>query len=692
MGPVPLALTALMVSALCIASSSQVHASLARGGAQAAWSQSDVQLNEQAAKMLAGSLEYSWSSTGSKPLQQQQQPLSGEATSDEVQLEDLESAFDISTIKSRLGAESTKEPRPLQGQRGNPEDCMVLVNDAVDESSRLLSEINKVYATNPDLTLVLGPLSKALVVPSKDDDRQVKFTAMSNLDMGLIGFHHIVQYLPEKITRSYLSKVIARAEALRRRTEDVVACENDSLLFDIKMSPSQQSCKTVQTFYDDYLTQVKAKIEARIAASASNAALLQDAMASLQFQAAGAYLTRQGAQDLAEQVEQSNSSEETTSLVEMMRLTIGAGDALQACQFSVQKSAIREETRVDSVSDFEQLIYNHLAMSVRRKSPLVRVEVEELSAVNAGDSIYEVCQKFLEEAVNGARAAAQGVEGKEVLPTIGAKTAQAILLKLMKKIEGRLNGQLVDMNDNELRQLESVMVILVRIIKDLPETNAYGVMKESLESLQQLEVQVHQLYGCMIANAPTTLIPEKSRDIEGSGDVEGLTQPGTEALRCDVLAESYHESLAQVLKRIVAASKKKNADKATLELLQLSVSALAEAAEDWDDYNAYDDYDDESIAASETDDESFSSESLLREIAVTSQTVQSKSIRGLSELVPFMIAQANSLEACSEVWRASQGMQSESHGREIGVSENEEERQEEDENEEDDEDESSDMV
>ncbi|KAG0365453.1 hypothetical protein BGZ54_006501 [Gamsiella multidivaricata] len=603
----------------------------------------------QTVDLLSGSLEYSFSASGVRPLRDQGLRCSEASGRGKVRLEDLESAFDTPTFQSHSEATSSRK-----SQDGKPYDCTVSVDAAVDASFALLGEINDVLATYPDQSPVLEPLTKILIMPSRADDHQSMVTAMRTLETGLIGFHHISQYLPERTVQTYLLNVIAKAEILRRHAGDLVRCENESSFFDLKASKPRPSCKAVQTLYDVYFGQIKFKIEARIAAAGdsesmtTNKPLLQTTLSSLQFQIAGAYLTHQGTQELTEQLEHLDSSEDIASLANMMRLAIGAGDVLQACQENVQKSAVRMAVRKESVSDFEQLIYSHLALTTRGKDPSIRIGMGQ-DSTNTLAAMYAGCQPLLEDAIRSTRAAEENLRTWWDQPTTGAKIVQMTLLQYVERIQDHLKKPFEDRADVELRQLEMVVAILVKMIKDVLSSSAYSVMKTSLGPLQQLEFKVHRLYSCVLSGFPSTS-SFASRDPEGSKgfiDSDALTARSRSSLQCDLLAGAYRGSLAYVLKKIGFVSRKKHADKVVLARLQSSIQGLAEAAALWDE-------DGDAVVKSKAVE---SLQISLQEILRKSQSTRFRILQELSEYVPFMFAQANSLQACSNVWRATRGME-----------------------------------
>ncbi|KAF8968867.1 hypothetical protein BGZ46_010792 [Entomortierella lignicola] len=624
MRPLSLAVMLVTTGSLYLSCLSQVDAHLnsdGGGDAQVAWRGP----TDRTADILAGSLEYSWSS--SKPSVVSTLG-SGRLESPESFFDTLELSFDTHADRSHLGASfAGKSLRPSNGN-GEMYDCTVHVDSAIDTSFALSDEITKAISSNPDLAQILNPLSKIIVMPSQGDSRQG--TTMRSMEMGLVAFHHIVQYIPGRVSQSLLTGVISQVEILRQKTADVVECEDHASYFDLSPSLSRPSCQAVQVFYDDYFSQVKDKIETQLKASSTNKPLFEDTLNSLQFQTAGAYLTQQGADEAVRQLEESDSSKEAKSLAESARLAIGAGDALQACQASIQKGAVQQQTSSTSVSSFEQLIYSHLGMSAKRKDPTVLVD----SA--ASNDIQDSCQNLLEEAIKDVKLTRENAEALK--GESGSKITGTIFSRYMDMLEARLQKSLEDRPDVELGQLEMALSIYIRTIKDMPPWEAFELMKKSLNQIQELEGGVHTLYSCVLAKAPSKHLPE----LQGP-DSLGKQAQTKENMSCDFLAESYRDSLSQSLKQLESVSMNDTEDKDTVAFLQKNFQGMAEAANSWDKVGG-------TTAIGETED---SKKAVFQTISVRSHSVQSEEVKELSELMPFMIAQANSLEACSKVWQAT---------------------------------------
>ncbi|KAG0245785.1 hypothetical protein B0O80DRAFT_262596 [Mortierella sp. GBAus27b] len=642
----PMAILVLAISTLHLASWSQTHARPDHQDPQRAWTHPVAELNDQPVDLLEGPLEYSWSNHMIKTTRH----LSG-AVPGMVRLEDLESAFDISSIKSRLEAVSNREMNSPLDSNEKPHDCVTSIDAALESSRVLVKEINKVMTASPAMSPVLQPLLDATMVLAQETDSQATVATMRSLEMGLIGLHHITSYMTEQMTTLYLPKVIADAEVLRRKIENVARCEDSTTNPDFVVplaSSLRPSCRVVQALYDGYLDQVKVHIENQASSDEVNKSLFQAALASLQFQTAGAYLTFQGAQEMLEQLEEMDHPQEAGSLFEMMSLVIGAGDALQACQASVQKGAIRQATQGGSVADFEKMLYSHLGMSAKRRDPTMQVDSKRTTQADDGVA-YQGCRLLLKEAITSVRAIEADLGMRQSQSTNGADMAVANVLLCIGKIEERLKAPLEESVDPDLGQLETTMTILIRIVKDLPPLSAYQPLKQSLGLLQPLEARVHDLGSCVSANAPSKL-PTTSLDSQRSeypSNARSLAFVGSNTLRCDFLADIYRGSLAQLLRRVNSITKEEDPemDNATAEFLQGSLQGLAEAADVWD-------ADEDAVGRIGT---GKSLDALLRVLSRTSSAGQSKTLGDLSEFIPFVIAQANSLEACSNVWRATHG-------------------------------------
>ncbi|KAF9436450.1 hypothetical protein BGZ76_003947 [Entomortierella beljakovae] len=619
MGMLPLRVTLVVASALYIVSYNQADARDDGSiNAQFDWNSPDSHVVD----MLTGSLKYSWMAPANQPSSQRRGSPAAR-----VRIENLQSVFDSSVISGPLMA-SDSDPKT----DGKKSDCMAYLDVAVDTSIEVLNAMSEAINNNQDIAQVLSPLSKAIIVPSHEDTQSAVANAMRSLEMGLIGFHHVMQSFSQEVIEAYFTDVVFQAQLLRQQARDVVDCVDNAAYFELASSISRPSCRVVQILYDDYHAQAAAKIEAQIAKDDFNKPLLESLLASLQFQSAGAYLTHQGAQDVVEQLEKSSSSEEVSSLLQSVNLAIGAGDALQACQSSVQKSAIQQESSSISVSDFEQMIYSHLGMNMKNMDPTLRVDTVRAMAVS-DDGIYGGCQKLLDEAISTARTVQDNL-GSEGSPRI----ADTVLSRYVEMMEERLRNSLDGRPEIELRQLEFALGVLVRTIRVLPPWRTYASAKESLGLIQQLESGVHKLYGCVLSKTPPRN-PEGHANGETSKD---RTKSKSDTIQCDIMTKSFRDSLSVFLNQVSSVKKEGvGEDKEVVETLQTNIQELAESLEEMEKAQGL---------GNELQD-SHSRQATLQTIYTQSQSAHSKAIGELSEFIPFMIVQANSLEACSNVRR-----------------------------------------
>ncbi|KAI1298577.1 hypothetical protein EDD11_006768 [Mortierella claussenii] len=647
MGQLPLVIAAIAASSLCI-HSCQALVLANENSAQLAWSQSRLGQNDHVSDLLEGSLEYSWSSSGAKPLRHapqwgEQQQMS----TNKVRLQDLESAFDYATTTRQFEAagDLSPDPGPPVGPIEKPRDCTVHLDAVMDASFVLQDELTKEFGSYSKLTPAMEPLSRIIVIPEQREDRLAMVKAMRRLNMGLVGFDHIAQYLPQETDQQVLRSIISKTEILRRRAEDVITCEDGSLFFDFSDSPSKPSCAGVQLFYDDYLAQVKTQVESMQKMEDMDKQALQVALNTLQFQIAGAYLTHQGALEAVDQLEKSSASKDTRALVTMMRLATGAGDALQACQTSMQRGVIRQESRSDSVSDFEQLIYAHIAMNARRQDPVARSE-SSLNSSRPSDTAYGHCQSQYDEVMSTAKSIVNDLGVTKNQLASGGQMVHTILSQYVQQVEDRLQRPLEEKTEMELRQLEMAMALLVRTVKALPSSASYSAMKEAIELIEQLELELHRLYSCVITNTPGHFPTESeynslSNEDEGEEDTAWVMDP----LRCDILVETYRDSLAQSLQRLGPVTKTKDSEGKATAFLQSSLQALVGAVDQWEE-------DEDAVADNGPQNEW---RQLLQKISSQSTATRSRTVREFIKMVPLMVAQANALQACSNVWRVTRG-------------------------------------
>ncbi|KAG0254157.1 hypothetical protein BG011_005920 [Mortierella polycephala] len=605
---------------------------------QSARSVTSVGRSDNPGEMLAGPLEYAWSSM--QQPSQQDQPLVAESSGGDI-LRALQLAFDKAA--SGLGQNNA-----ISSKR--PSDCNERLDAATDTWTNLVEMMDKALAAHPTTESVLEPMRKALAgIPSNTDhDDQTVPIAIRKIQIGLIGFQHIVQYIPERIASDLLSDVISGAETLRQESGNALSCEDYVSSQDSGKYQLHPSCAVVQILYDDYLAQIKTKVEA-MASKTSNKSLLRAALASLQFQSSGAYLTDQGAKEYVDQLEGSDSTPEVHSLVEIMRLVIAAGDALQACQVSIQKNALRQEIQMSTVLDFEQLMYSHLLMNMRRKDPIKRQQTNHFatnSETGAG------CEQLYVEAISKTKAIAHEAEATRVMSTnLEDKLTQSILKGFAERVGRTLASLTKNQSEVQLLELETALSVLVETLKRVPEGDAYAVMKRMLNPIAQMSGEVHNLHTCVMTSA-TPLRSNRDGQEYGQGHREAIV------LRCGFLAESLRDTLAWSLQIADLAWKKdkKNSRKkiqkrdrkkiqAQMAVLQDRVEELAKAVDLWDE---------DADALAENVYDTVRTPSWQKD-AFQPSDLMAMGMSGFFELESFLIAQANSLEACTRVQQATSG-------------------------------------
>ncbi|KAG0086836.1 hypothetical protein BGZ92_007822 [Podila epicladia] len=198
----------------------------------------------------------------------------------------------------------------------------------------------------------------------------------------------------------------------------------------------------------------------------------------------------------------------------------------------------------------------------------------------------------------------------------------------------------------ELQQLEIAIARLVRNTKSMPEDNVYTMVKQLKNDLKQLECKIHTLSDCL----QLYLHDKPISNTHGYATAQGVS------LKCDILAKVFKETLSQISRELENVEKA-NADREAIVLFRSWMQHLAIAAGHWDttlrDYQPkkgfiYTD------AAAVLQDQSFI------------VTLQVKGMEEMVKLIPLVIAQANSLEACKNVQEATSGDQEEEHDSEYG--------------------------
>ncbi|KAF9329129.1 hypothetical protein BG006_007795 [Podila minutissima] len=343
------------------------------------------------ADFLAGSLEYSWSGPAPEPSAPE---FAASAAPYRNHLKDLQAIFEQNVARSQ--ANSINSLPPLDADK-KPLDCKALqpkLNEQLDSVTKALSTIETYF---PSLKGTVAPLHKLFIDPLV---KQVHIGELANLrrmQMGLIGFMNVCQFFTADTAR-IMGGITNSVGQLLTEFQETVSCIDISSFSDPAVSQTEivsPSCAVVQEIYDDYQVQLKATIDSGKAKEIKKE-ILDAALASLQFQSAGVYLSDQGATDAIIAVGESDLSV-------TMKLVQGAGDALQAFQRSIHARAIHQEAFQASVSSLERTIYSHLALSIHRVDPVVRFRIENDAALsenpNRGVKKYPSCENDFSAAV-----------------------------------------------------------------------------------------------------------------------------------------------------------------------------------------------------------------------------------------------------------------------------------------------------
>ncbi|KAF8950741.1 hypothetical protein BGZ52_001576 [Haplosporangium bisporale] len=432
------------------------------------------------ADILAGPLEYSWS--GSAPASTCPE-FAASATPYRSHLKTLQATFEQNM--GRFQAISIEDVFSLLNADQKPLDCKALQPKLYEQLSQVSNALSTIETDFPSLRGTIAPLRKLVIDPLTKQVDVGRLAYLRRTQMGLLGFMNICQFLTADTAR-VMGGITTSAGQLLTELQDVISCTNRSLLFDLAASHTGgmgPSCAALQEMYDEYLAQAKAMINDGKAKDIRKETL-DAALASLQFQTAGAYLSDQSATDAIAAMGKSDLSA-------TMKLVQGAGDALQACQQSIHARAVRQEALQDSVSSIEQTIYSHLALNIHRIDPVVRSRIENAttSSENSSQSeSYLKCENDFSAAVTA---------GQEIVHSIGTlasqntatKVTQTIMAGYVKRIEQQLREPVSLDVMVELRQLEIAVALLVRNTKRSLGDNSDA--NELTDDLQQLEKGVH---------------------------------------------------------------------------------------------------------------------------------------------------------------------------------------------------------
>ncbi|KAG0348470.1 hypothetical protein BG005_011510 [Podila minutissima] len=584
------------------------------------------------ADFLAGSLEYSWSGPAPEPPAPE---FAASTAPYRNHLKALQAMFEQNMGRSQ--ASSINMLPPLDADK-KPLDCKALQPKLYEQLDSVTKALSTIETDFPSLKGTVAPLRKLFIDPLA---KLVDIRELANLrrtQMGLIGFVNVCQFFTADTAR-IMGGIANSVGQLLTELQEAVSCIDRSLFSDPAVSQTEivsPSCAVVQEIYDDYQVQLKAIIDSGKAKEIKKE-ILDTALASLQFQSAGVYLSDQGATDAITAMGGSDLSA-------TMKLVQGAGDALQACQQSIHTRAIHQEAFQASVSSLEQTIYSHLALNIHRVDPVVRSRIENDAVLSENPNRcvknYPSCENDFSVAVAAAQEIVHNIGTSSQTQTTAAKAVQAIMAGYVKRVERRLRKPILLDVMPELQQMEIATALLVRNTKSMPEDNVYTLMKQLTDDLQQLESKIHALSDCM----QFSLQDKPTSNTDGYSTAQGLS------VKCDILAEVLKVTLSQISRELEKAEKT-NADKEAIVLFRSWMQHLAIAAGHWDTASA--DYQPRKAlvytdAAAVLQDQSF-----------TATLLQAKGLEEIVKLIPLVIAQANSLEACTNVQEATSGDQEE---------------------------------
>lgn len=522
------------------------------------------------------------------------------------QLKTLQATFEQNM--GRFQAGSIEDVFPLLNADQKPLDCKALQPKLYEQLDQVSNALSTIETDFPSLRGTVAPLRKLVIDPLTKQVDVGGLAYLRRTQMGLLGFMNVCQFLTAD-TAQVMDGITNSTGQLLTELKDVISCTNRSLFY-LAASHTDgigPSCAAIQEIYDEYLAQAKAMIDDGKARDISKETL-DAALASLQFQTAGAYLSDQSATDAIAAMGESDLSA-------TMKLVQGAGDALQACQQSIHARAVRQEALQDSVSSIEHTIYSHLALNIRRMDPVVRSRIENATTPSEN---YPNCESVFSAAVTACQEIVHSI-GTFASQSTATKVTQTIMAEYVKRIERQLRKPASLDVIMELRQLEIAVALLVRNTKRAPGdiSDANGLT----DDLQQLESKIHKLSDCMFG------LQDKS---SGGGEATSTSQG---SIKCDILAEVFKGTLAHISRELEKTGKA-GADMEAIGLFRSWIQLLRQSASE------------DVYTGSVTDFQVHSFTEIL---------AQAKGIGEMVKLIPLVTAQANSLEACMNVQEATAG-------------------------------------
>ncbi|KAG9068904.1 hypothetical protein KI688_011197 [Linnemannia hyalina] len=629
-------------------------------------------LVDSVADVLAGSLEYSWMGAEGDDTQfhlqaqnhqehhrqQQQQQMWMEQS---APLEALESAFDRAGGRRRHFKTSSTKSKTNSNNSNTPKNCDKLRFVAEDTWESILLEMGRVLQANNLFLPTLLPLSKVLTEPLEEEDKSEMPRLMRLLEMGLVAFHHVAGVIPEG-TKTQLETILQGTTTLQRQLVELFKCQNRIWTPELAAKAvSRRSCVAVGIFYDDYFEQLR-RVMGDAQSGFSENKLIKEAFSKLKFQSEGIYLTQQGACKAVDAVEREDSMDELVELVALLRLTLAAGDALQACQVSLQRSVVKAQARAGSVSDLEQVIYGLLAMGGRRQDPTSSPMGRGGGGGGSKEGVVARCHEAFAEAadmvdsilsipiVKGGDAPAGSVFLHRLL-TKDVDRIREWIQKAWKSIDQHSasdggNGR----GGGEWRQIEMVTALLIKNLKDVElSERADSVVHEFLGPARRLEGKIRKLDECILSvdrqHGSSKIEAEAEAGEEGGGKDEAAK--GTQ-LPCGFLAERGRETMALAIGGATLTRLTKSSDE-----MKAALEKVAKAAGLWDEAheNVIKKVEWSNMNATAVGEITAALDGLER--AYEGQVIGDELDAELTELVPLVVVQIRALQACANVQRAT---------------------------------------
>jgi hypothetical protein len=586
-----------------------------------------------------------------------------------VPLEALESAFDRAGGRRRqFKTTSTKNNNIKNNTPANCEKPRIIAEETWES---ILLGMGRVLEANNLLLPTLLPLSKVLTEPLEEEDKSEMPRLMRLLEIGLVAFDHIADAIPEK-TKSQLDTILLGTTMLQRQLVDLFKCQDRTSTPEVTAKAiARSSCIAAGIFYEDYLEQLR-RVMKNVDSGFSENQLIRDAFSKLTFQGEGVYLTQQGAREAVDAIERDDSMGELTDLVALMRLTLASGDALQACQVSLQRRVLKTQARAGSVSDLEQVIYGHLAMGGRRQDPTF---FGSMGTGNSKEGVVARCHELYTETVDMVDSILSIPVARQDVDSTAVFGGSVFLHRMLTRDVDRIGKWIqkawksIDQQptrsrgsgggNSEWRQMEIVVALLVKNLKDVElSEKAESVVHQFLGPARQLEGRIRELDACILSvevqyGGGSSESEAEVKAEEETYRKEKAVGKGTQ-LPCGFLAERARETLAMamggaMLARLTGSS----------EEMETALEKVAKAVGVWDEEheNVV-----KKVVVSE-DGEGWTMKAAVSvgttaalaglERAYEGQVIGDELDVELTELVPVVIAQIRALQACANIQRAT---------------------------------------